>query len=62
MRAFLRKLSVLMVLFSGMFILLGEVIAPVFRVQLGSLMYCFLQAVGFFLLVVLLAVKKLHVF
>jgi len=61
-KTFIRKLSVLMVLFSGAFLLLGEVVAPVFCIQTGSLAYCVLQFIGFSVLILLLGIKKLHVF
>lgn len=62
MKTLARKLSVLMVFFSGMFIFLGDVVAAVFRIPAGSVGYFFLQGAGAALLIFLLSTKKLHVY
>lgn len=61
MKTFIRKLSVLTVLFSGMFIFLGDVVAAVFRIQAGSIVYCLLQGGGVAFLGILLHTRKLQI-
>ena len=62
MRAFVRKLSMLTVLFSGTFLFVNDPLAVVFRLNSGSVPYYVLQGLAATILVALLARKKLQVF
>ena len=62
MKTIIRKTSVLMVMFSGMFIFLGNVVASIFGLEIGSFGYWLLQFAGAALLVVLLFTKRLQVY